>query len=295
MRVRARNVLRRWASVQTDPRLTWVDPLAPLGNLTLVAAVFAQLWRYNAEPDLDAGLTEDDLDDLWNDWLRPFVGTGQGDGWLHRSRLDEQELGARLGGEFARNVTALCWLAIRPGPQHRQRVVRWQPAFRGVLEHNLVEVEEDTAEYLTAIGYPVSSDRVLTDILEALDFIDDDLWCAQKAAELALTHLAIEMVGTGHRDALRLMVSGIADPLNDPRVPALLTSIGQYRSADILTVVGEDHDWRLAVPTDSRIYFMSSLAAAERESVPLRAGEIEKLVVAGGVLGDLFPLAARYA
>ena len=80
MRVRARNVLRRWASVQTDPRLTWVDPLAPLGNLTLVAATFAQLWRFNREPGFNAGLTEDDLDDLWMDWLRRFVGMGQGDG-----------------------------------------------------------------------------------------------------------------------------------------------------------------------------------------------------------------------
>jgi hypothetical protein len=33
IRVRARNVLRRWAAAQTDPRLLWVDSLAPLGNL----------------------------------------------------------------------------------------------------------------------------------------------------------------------------------------------------------------------------------------------------------------------
>src|SRR5256885_11386083 len=39
IRVRARNVLRRWAAAQTDPRLVWVDPLAPLGNLKTIAAV----------------------------------------------------------------------------------------------------------------------------------------------------------------------------------------------------------------------------------------------------------------
>jgi hypothetical protein len=26
--------------------------------------------------------TDDDLDDLWQRWLRPFAGTGEGDGWL---------------------------------------------------------------------------------------------------------------------------------------------------------------------------------------------------------------------
>ena len=70
-------MLRRWAAAQTDPRLSWVDPHAPLGNLAMVAAMFAELWCHNAHPGAVVELTADDLDDLWARWFRPFVGTGQ--------------------------------------------------------------------------------------------------------------------------------------------------------------------------------------------------------------------------
>ena len=222
VRVRARNVLNRWAAVQNDPRLTWVDPLAPLGNLRLVAATLALLWRYNAEPEVDAGLTEDDLDELWMTWIRAFVGTGSGDGWLNHSGLPDDEIRARLGGDFARNVTVLCWLALRPRPGRRERIVEWQPIMRAVLDWGLLEVDDDTAEYLAATGRPVSADQVETDLLEALEFIDDDLWCSKTASELGLTNLGLKAVAHGHRTSIRLFVGGVQDPLNDPRLPVLV-------------------------------------------------------------------------
>jgi hypothetical protein len=45
LRVRTRNVLRRWASAQTNPRLSWVSPLAPLGNLQAIASVLANMYE----------------------------------------------------------------------------------------------------------------------------------------------------------------------------------------------------------------------------------------------------------
>ena len=62
--MRARNVLRRWAGAQTDPRLSWVDPLAPLGNLRAIASVFALLWNRYSTFDGIAELSAEDLDDL---------------------------------------------------------------------------------------------------------------------------------------------------------------------------------------------------------------------------------------
>ncbi len=295
VRVRARNVLRRWASVQTDPRLTWVDPLAPLGNLQLIAATFAQLWRYSAEPDFDAGLTDEDLDDLWMAWLRPFVGTGVGDGWLNHSNFPEHELRTRLRGDFGRNVTALCWLAIRPGPNLRQRLVEWQPVLKAVLDWGLFEVGEDTVEYLAATGHRVSKDRVETGLLEALEFIDDELWCAQKAAELDLTNLDLKAVRLGPHTSIRLLVGGVQDPLNDHRIPSLVASIGQYRRTDTVTVFGTDIDWRLAISPGTPIYFLASLNESAVESAPIDSGAIEGLAAANGVLAGLFPAAARSA
>jgi hypothetical protein len=54
VRVRARNVLRRWAAAQNDPRLVWIDQLAPAGNFAMVATTFARLWAAIAETPIDA-------------------------------------------------------------------------------------------------------------------------------------------------------------------------------------------------------------------------------------------------
>jgi hypothetical protein len=295
VRVRARNVLRRWAAVQTDPRLTWVDPYAPLGNLKLVATTFARLWRYNVEPGPGAGLTADDLDELWLTWLRPFVGTGQGDGWLTHNGLSTDEIRARLDRDFAQIVTVLCWLAIRPGPRLRERIVEWQPVLRAILEQGLLNVDDDTEVFLSAAGQPATADRVETDLLRALDFIDDDLWSAQTAADLSLTSLKIEAAGIGPRTSIRLMVGGIEDPLNDPRVPLLLVSAGRYRHTDTVTIVGTEADWRLAVWPDEPIYFMASRGMPTAESVPVSLGTIQELAATNGVLAALFATAARTA
>src|SRR5439155_16359564 len=98
---RTRNVLRRWAAAQTDPRLVWVNPAAPLVNLSLVAAVFAQLWESQAAPEAVIELEAADLDDLWARWFRPFVGTGHGDGWIDRSELTADQLQQLEGRSFS--------------------------------------------------------------------------------------------------------------------------------------------------------------------------------------------------
>jgi hypothetical protein len=82
IRVRARNLLRRWADAQTDPRLAWVHPLAPAGNFVEIVEMLAHLRLERASRPERVELTEGDLDEIWLRWLRPFVGTGNGDGWL---------------------------------------------------------------------------------------------------------------------------------------------------------------------------------------------------------------------
>jgi hypothetical protein len=58
-------VLRRLAAAQTDRRLEWVNPIAPLLNLISVAVVLTWLWLAQAEPGATVELEPDDLDDLW--------------------------------------------------------------------------------------------------------------------------------------------------------------------------------------------------------------------------------------
>ena len=288
VRVRARNVLRRWAAAQTDPRLTWVDPLAPLGNLLLIAACFARLWRDQASPGALVELTHEDLTELWQRWFWPFLGSGSGSGWL--AQLDNDgRIHGMLHGELAHTATALCWLAVRPGEQRRERLVAWQPYLQAALELDLLIVDDDTAAYLSACGYPIKRTKVEQDLLDAMTFLDDALWCSQRANELELLELRLEPAPPGTQGRVLLRVCGISDPLGDPRVPVLLAGVAAYRSANNIALRSDDLDWRLAVEPGESLFFLPRPGGEGQESPPLVKGAIAGLARSQGVLADLFP------
>jgi hypothetical protein len=289
IRVRARNVLRRWAAAQTDPRLVWVDPYAPIGNLAMIAAVFGELWCRNAEPNAIVELPNDDLDALWELWFQPFVGTGQGDGWLDHIDLDDEAARARLHGDVAKNITVLCWLAIRPGRHQRQRIVAWQPYLRSAFEKGLIDVDDDSADYLSAVlDRQVSADEITRDIFDALEFIDDDLWCERTGAELGLTQLILEATQTRQQISVRVRVRGVDNPLYDPRVPSLIVAVGKYRSTDAVAAFGLERDWRVVTSPGEPIAYKASLDAPMIESLPIKDDDIANLASRHGVLADLF-------
>ncbi|MCL1599136.1 MAG: hypothetical protein M3094_08135, partial [Actinomycetia bacterium] len=65
VRVRTRNVLKRWADAQSDPRLLWVDPMAPVANMVAVTTLLVRLWIEYAHIDEAAEMSFDDLDEIW--------------------------------------------------------------------------------------------------------------------------------------------------------------------------------------------------------------------------------------
>jgi hypothetical protein len=133
----------------------------------------------------------DDLDDLWWRWLRPFAGTGEGDGWL--DQLDDASLSLtkeRLPEWLPEAVAALCWLTVQPGGGHRERVVAFQPVLAATFAHNLIEPTNMTARYLSAVtGRTVTPAEVDSQLLNAIEYIDDALWCSRTAEELHLEDL----------------------------------------------------------------------------------------------------------
>lgn len=293
IRVRARNVLRRWAAAQTDPRLLWVDPLAPAGNFAMITAVLAHLRLDQARDPSRVELTEDDLDDLWIRWLQPFAGTGQGDGWLEQ--LDEPARASarsRLPEWLPEAAAALCWLIVRPGSRYRERVVPFQPVLAAALAHGLLEPTELTARYLSAItGSPLSRASIDSDLLAAATFIDDALWCERQASELGLDGLKLEAPPGARNIQVRLDVSGIADPLLDQRVPRLVAAARRYRDRNGVAVFAADEGWRLVCVAGETIAFLAGRGADTVDSAHLvTRRDLERIAAAGGVLADLFHL-----
>ncbi len=294
IRVRARNVLRRWAAAQTDPRLVWVDPLAPAGNFAMIAAALARLYLELARDPERVELTADDLHDLWLRWLLPFVGTGAGDGWLDQLDSGSAALAAqRLPDWLPESVAALCWLAVRPGGGHRDRVLASQPLIASALSHGLLDTTQTTVDYLGMVtGTQLTLTQVDDQLLDTIAFIDDALWCARTAAELALERLELHALGSSSSVNVRIDVAGIPDPLLDPRVPRLVAAARHYRRCNGVALRAADASWRISVADGEPVGYLTGVGTATVDSTgPLMAGTLERLTATSGVLADLFPAA----
>jgi hypothetical protein len=242
--------------------------------------------------------TDDDLDDLWQRWLRPFTGTGEGDGWL--DQLDHAGLSLardRLPEWLPEAVAALCWLVVQPGRGYRERVVAIQPVLAATFAHDLVEPTDMTARYLSAVtSRTVTRTEVDSQLLNAVEYIDDALWCSRTAEELALDELNFQARPGAARVQVRLDVRGITNPLFDPRIPRLVVLVRHYRRCDGVALFAADTSWRLSFATGQTIACLPNRDASMIEStIPLADGALESLAGSAGVLADLFPTAEQVA
>jgi hypothetical protein len=290
VRVRARNVLRRWAAAQNDPRLVWVDPFAPAGNFIMIADLLANLRQARAKEPSSVELTDADLDDLWRRWLQPFAGTGEADGWLDGLSDRERLSAAARMPERTRGVAAaLSWLLIRPGPNKRERVVKSQPVLDAAIRHGIIEPIDATVTYLTDVtGARVTRSQVDDDLLAAVEFIDDPLWCERVRNELQLEDLTLEAPPGGGAADVRLNLAGIDDPLGDPRVPRLVADVRHYRRCNGVAVFSTDRGWRLVFSTGETIAYRQPSGAFIESTYVIRDGMLEGIAGTGGVLSDLF-------
>jgi hypothetical protein len=292
VRVRARNVLRRWAAVQNDPRLVWIDHLAPAVNFSMVATTFARLWLAIADDPDRCELRAADLDELWFAWMRPFVGTGRGDGWLDQVDLTDDAVRSRLPTSLAETVAALSWLTVRR--RDRDRTIAWQPVLSAALEHGLLEPTEETARFVSHVVHAtVERGVVEDDLLRRIEFIDDDLWCERTRNELDLDALRLDVGSAGQAVTVRLRIKGIANPLTDPRVPQVIVATRRYRRCDGIATFSDDEGWRLVVETGQPARYLAAGHGQEMiESDIVEQGVIEGLAAASGILSDLFERAA---
>lgn len=288
IRVRARNVLRRWAAAQNDPRLIWIDPLAPAANFAAVATTFARLSLAAGLDPESCELRASDLTELWLEWMRPFMGTGRGDGWIDAVDLKDAAVVSRLPPELREVVAALSWLAVR-GKQ-RETMIAWQPILATAFDRGLLDVTDESARFVSVVAHSsVQRGDLEDDILHCIMFIDDALWSERTAVELGLDGLRLDAGSPGHVVSVRLYVKGISSPLEDPRLAQLIIAVRRYRRCDGVAVFSEDVGWRLVVETGQSLAFKRGSDEPMIEStVEVAAGLIEGLASNNGVLVDFF-------
>lgn len=305
IRLRVRNVLRRWAAAQSDPRLVWVDRSAPIGNFAVITGVLGTLRLAAASGQAGVELTEADIDEIWWQWLGTFVGTGRRDGFL--DRLDAKEAEDAVQGLepwVGETAALLCWLAVRPGREYRSRVVRVQTVLTVALERGVLDPTGTTARCAAAVGLgePTTA-SIDDDLLNAAAFIDDELWCAITADELDLTELRFEQRRDNRAVPVTLLVGGIGDPLHDVRVPRLLDAVVRYRrcSGVVLCALRRSaitgghrtfdaaDDWRLVFVSDQPIAYTPSRSHDLVDSVVSVDGDLlGRFSAAGTSLDAIF-------
>lgn len=295
VRVRARNVLRRWAQAQSEPQLAWIDPIAPVKNLQCAMALLGGLHDLRRDdhksPDRPPAcpLTAEDLADLTFRWIIAIVGSGQGDGWF--TAVDEdirRAASSFVDVDLAGLCAALTWQALGPGKDRRRRLIRWQPVVRRAEQHGLLAVNPHSVEVLEQItGAPITTEQIAERLHECRDFIDDDLWCERTAASLNLNKLVLDAPpsGVGTPFGATLHVDGVSDPLIDPRTVRLIAAVRAYRPKPGAVLRAIDKSWRLAVPHDDTATFMDGLHGDMQSSaLPIDDDLIGMLSEEAGVL-----------
>jgi hypothetical protein len=304
LRVRVRNVLRRWATAQSDPRLVWFDPGAPVINFTAIVYFLGSLRLAAVDTPEEVALTDADLDLLWWEWLATFIGTGRRNGYLDRLNPAEADDVVRgLDSQVRETAAWLCWLTIRPGQDQRSRIIEVQPVLRAAVDRGLLNPTEESAHSARlVVGRPVTTVDIETDLLEAAVFIDDDLWCTTTAQELELADLRFgrpqDLRGV---DAL-LHVAGISDALHDVRLTRLLEAVARYRGCRTVAVYASSRsagharhgpnvstDWRVIFRQDEPIiYFPSRYDDEIESSVPIDGVLLQRLNETGTPLTTTF-------
>jgi hypothetical protein len=246
----------------------------------MIAATLAHLRLECTRDPERVEFTDHDLDDLWQRWLRPFAGTGEGDGWL--DQLDDASLSLtkeRLLEWLPEAVAALCWLSVQPGSGHRERVVAFQPVLAATFAHNLIEPTNMTARYLSAVtGRTVTPAEVDSQLLNAIEYIDDALWCSRTAEELHLEDLNFQARPGAPSVQVRLDVRGVTNPHLDPRIPRLVVLVRRYRRCDGVALFAADGSWRLSFATCETIACRPDRDASMIEStIPLAAASLSPL------------------
>ncbi len=281
LQVRLLHVLERWSRATNDPRLHWVNPIAPVRNYAALLQAVAACWEnaYLPEPKLLAVLQA-----LFESFITGEAATG------YLLTIDQSDLEAALARtpDDARSLAAaLVYVALRPNSNWQGHIFDWQTFLVPGIELGIFQADHGCdAAIERLVGIQVSTTEVEDRLLELAEYMDDAHWCARVQKELELGSVAFQAGNFAPPYNLVLAVRGISDPLLDSRLVALVRRTFQYKRVSGLVVMGSD--WRLSVADGKPAHIRLSTGAILKSTVKITTSYLTLLDQQRLGLGDIF-------
>lgn len=212
--VRAYNVLARWSSAVSDPRVRWVSEFAPVRHYSALLARIGEIWP-------QGWIRHQRLRTLLTILFGAFIGTDRTVGFL--GSLDEVDRARAmevLASTQAPAVgAALASVALRGAGT--DAYFEWQVFLGRAIAWGVFDPSEAAAALARALGGGHLDANDLQVGFETIMRYDDDAhWCPRVADELGLPVVRIRRVN--HPEySVEVDADGISDLLGDPRAPAL--------------------------------------------------------------------------
>ncbi len=273
LQVRLYNVLDRWSRSLADPRIRWINPLTPARNYTGLLAALLECWteRY---------LSEERLLALTASLFGSFIRTERSPGYLMALPEGERHAAITALDDLTRAGTAaLLYVGLRNTANWRGHIFDWQAFLLPALDLGIVLDDAAAAAAASLIvGGAVTVTDVSDRLLWAALYMDDQQWGPTMARELNLTKVELTTDNFNENFGVTMRVSGLTDPLGDPRLVTLARKAFEYRKATggVITLP----EGRVSVQLGERVY--AKLEGIQFESSQTVTVEGMKLLEANG-------------
>jgi hypothetical protein len=281
LQVRLLHVLERWSRATNDPRLRWVNPIAPVRNYAALLQAVAECWEnaYLPEPKLLAVLQA-----LFESFITGEAATGY---LLTIDQSDREAALARTPDDARSLASALVYVALRPHSTWQSRVFGWQTFLVPGIELGVFQADHGCDAAIERLaGIQVSTTAIEDRLLELATYVDDAHWCARVQKELELDSIAFQPDLFSQEVKLGLVVQGISDPLLDPRLVVLIRRTFQYKQVSRFVIIG--YNWRLSVADGELAYMRLPTVANLKSTGKITKSYLTTLDQQRLGLGDIF-------
>lgn len=281
-RLRARNLIRRWARALPDPRHAWLSPEAPARNYEALIEMLTLIW-------LGQALERERIVELLGETWTCLLGSDTRKGLFDRAEreLREEVLGS-VHSDVRELAAGMAYVALTPSGW-TSFIYDWQRFLVRGIEGGLFVAGELSCAFVEAVTGMSPTAREIEDLLlQRADYIDDDTWGERIAAELGLSSVRLVKRAGFKNVSLVVEVAGMTDPARDPRTIALARRAMSLKKSDhiLLEARGERFLLRFGAVARARVGDQTHSSIEPIEKARLDAVEQQ-----GGTLADLLGIA----